>query len=647
GMGAFVGNTPLETIDLPASVNYFEGSAVSDCINLKSINVASGNTNYSSYDGCLYDKAQTTLIRVPEGYGGWDNSGFYGDTRYKSYPEGIPTTLKTIGDYALQNLQNITKIFIPYGVTTIENSAFEYCIKLIYIHIPSSVSSFDTDYAFKGCSALDVINIGKCNPNDAPFTVDASTFEGVPSSCKIRLPIDGVAACKKADYWKNFTITGGGFDFTLWEYDGAVTNKIYYPYRVDDGKLYLCKEIVYSDIDNALYNKLIDYVIPSSATYNGKTYRVVGLDQQCCKGNEHIQKVIMPSTITELKGICDANYVDDLDEGQQFYGCSSLHHIEFSPNIKKIPNSFAEGAHLSWLYLPYGVEDIGHSAFANNTAIQSILIPSSVTHMWANAIYGCSSLKWISTNVEPNVATEAAGTTACGFEGIPKTCRVYVPLGLADKYRNSKISDSQMHWNYFNPDSIKEGAYDIAGNGIAITVTKASTATTMGEGRVVYRPNYTLTTAELGSVIKDYFGRSYRITALSDSCFAGTSTLSEVTFDSTWNGKLTTIPRHAFQRTNALKTFPWADSHMSDLKTIESGAFVEGYLEGEHDLSCLTKLTTIEDKAFFNNLIETMKLPSSLTYIGSKGMGDMVKLKTLVCDNPTPANLGSDVWYNV
>ena len=57
----------FEVSSIPSGVTYIADNAFANCYCLQEISVSSGNSNYSSYDGCLYNGAGTRLILVPGG----------------------------------------------------------------------------------------------------------------------------------------------------------------------------------------------------------------------------------------------------------------------------------------------------------------------------------------------------------------------------------------------------------------------------------------------------------------------------------------------------------------------------------------------------------------------------------------------------
>ncbi len=106
--------------------------------NLRAINVATDNPSYSSVNGVLFDKNQTTLIEYPNGLA---HPGSY----------VIPGGVTTIGGYAFDS-SALTSVTIPESVTNIGHFAF-WISSLGSVAVPGSVTSIG-DSAFGGSTSL-------------------------------------------------------------------------------------------------------------------------------------------------------------------------------------------------------------------------------------------------------------------------------------------------------------------------------------------------------------------------------------------------------------------------------------------------------------------------------------------------------------
>ena len=125
GSNAFYGCSTLSSITIPASCTSISlPSAFAGCDNLGEISVSSGNPNYSSSDGCLYNGAKTRLILVPAG---------------KS-SVSIASSCTTIGSGSFSGASYVTSLTVPDSVTTIEEGAFSNS-GIRTITIPASVTS--------------------------------------------------------------------------------------------------------------------------------------------------------------------------------------------------------------------------------------------------------------------------------------------------------------------------------------------------------------------------------------------------------------------------------------------------------------------------------------------------------------------------
>src|SRR6185436_10391773 len=103
------------SISIPAGVTDIWAPLFDRCTSLMNLFVDAANPNYTSVNGVLFDKAQTTLVRFPAGRGG-------------SYV--IPGGVSSIGFDAFSYSASLTSVTFPGSVTDIDDYAFDYCINL-------------------------------------------------------------------------------------------------------------------------------------------------------------------------------------------------------------------------------------------------------------------------------------------------------------------------------------------------------------------------------------------------------------------------------------------------------------------------------------------------------------------------------------
>ena len=134
GDNAFGSCSGLTSVTIPNSVTSIGGEAFSYCSSLENINVELGNNNYSSIDGILYNKDQTSLLCCPGA----------------KISVTIPNSVTSIGNDAFHGCYGLTSVTIPNSVTSIGNDAFYDCSGLTSVTIPNSVTSIGS-YAFGYC----------------------------------------------------------------------------------------------------------------------------------------------------------------------------------------------------------------------------------------------------------------------------------------------------------------------------------------------------------------------------------------------------------------------------------------------------------------------------------------------------------------
>lgn len=168
GMNAFTGCKSLESVELPSSLVSIKPTSFSNCDCLISIKIDSDNPKYDSRDSCnaVIETAKDTLIIgcknsvIPKSVTSIGKKAF--DACLGLTSIHIPSNVKKIEIGAFSQCLCLKTIQLSEGLQSIGDLAFESCIELTKIVIPSSVTDISKN-AFSDCSGLTEINVDHSN----------------------------------------------------------------------------------------------------------------------------------------------------------------------------------------------------------------------------------------------------------------------------------------------------------------------------------------------------------------------------------------------------------------------------------------------------------------------------------------------------
>ena len=340
----FSGCSSLKTIELPSSLISYDPFAFESCNNLVAINISEDNPYYSSFDGVLYDKAQTNMKVIPQGlteitippsvgtiYPIYDSPNLQSihvseNNPYFSSIDGVVYNKdQTQLIRRMPKNQPIDRYAIPSSVTTIASSAFRDCTGLTSIEIPTSVTCIDG--AFYGCTGLTSIEI------PTSVTCIDGAFYGCTGLTSIEIP-------------SSVTSIDGAFSGCT----GLTSIEIPTSETSIDGAFSGC-------------TGLTSIEIPSSITSIGDwTF-------SRCTGLTSIE---IPSTVTAI-----GDYA--------FNECTSLASVTFEApsSLETIGAQAFYDCNLTTMAIPPSVKEIGSQAFdlRSGHSLDTIVIPHSVETM--------------------------------------------------------------------------------------------------------------------------------------------------------------------------------------------------------------------------------------------------------------------------
>lgn len=236
--GTFEGCKSLESITIPASVSIIDSGIFTNCDSLRTINVAEGNTTYSTVDGCLYQGQ--TLMEYPNAKAEnyvvsscttvIDTKAFQGRNSLKSVV--IPESVDRIYEYAFADCGNLTSVLLPEGFNSIDSYTFNNCTSLSKINIPDSLWQI-CYFAFANCKSLKSIDFPETIQNDSLYLCNRSFYNSGLESVTIPgyvyldyVPFFSCYNLKSVKFESDFYCNYRWMSHIFWNFDDLT---IYYP----------------------------------------------------------------------------------------------------------------------------------------------------------------------------------------------------------------------------------------------------------------------------------------------------------------------------------------------------------------------------------------------------------------------------------
>lgn len=151
GNQVFNSCTSIERIVMPTTLTSFGTNLFASCANLKHVNIPT-NLKSIPYLGSCYILETITLPSNTETIDGTFINC------YNLRVCDIPSTLKTLGNYAFRYCYKLERMTIPSGVTSLPSVLFQNCYKLKELIILGSITKIP-EYSFQNCYELAILQL--------------------------------------------------------------------------------------------------------------------------------------------------------------------------------------------------------------------------------------------------------------------------------------------------------------------------------------------------------------------------------------------------------------------------------------------------------------------------------------------------------
>ncbi len=362
---------------------------------------------------------------------------FYGCNSIKSVV--IPSTVTEINFDAFMNCPNLTSVTIPDSVERLSSSVFQDCTSLTSITIPDSIGMIAVDM-FKNCTSLKTVELP-----DTMTQITQGAFNNCTSLTNINIPY-GVTEIGGYAFW--------GCAFKQINIPNTVTSIGYNAFTQCDNltSIYI-PDSVKSIGTNALgyCDKLTEASLPSGCEYDDTlflgsnkvkiTIRGAGSQQaepmevdyskifqyQTKNGSITItnyigkgtSKLVIPSEI-------DGKPVTEIGDGESAVipEGTSITELVISKGVKRINEGAFDKSSLESVTIPSSVTHLGDLAFYHCSKLKSVTIPNSVTYVGNSAFVHCDSLKSITVPSSVTNLGRYAFSSCVNLESATLDCRI-------------------------------------------------------------------------------------------------------------------------------------------------------------------------------------------------------------------------------
>lgn len=291
--------------------------------------------------------------------------------------------------------ENIIRLQIGEGITSIQAGTFSSCTNLLEITLPSTL-----EYIVNNVFNRSFIGIIR-SQREYPPTIGSNTFQTDKTFCNIIVPEYSKKLYAKADHWKDYdNILQGDEKPEL--ITGSCGENISYSFLPGE---WILKITGTGDMDDTIpWNKHSNYIMDVSFSEG-----ITRIGNYACQNMPRIKKIVVPSTVTAIGSYAFAN--------------AKISEISLSNGLREIGSYAFSGCSTNEISLPETIESIGDYAFSSSL-LQAIVLPESCKALGISVFKDCRQLTTVQL---PNALTVIPNGF---FNGCVKLSSINLPENL-------------------------------------------------------------------------------------------------------------------------------------------------------------------------------------------------------------------------
>jgi len=353
----FDGCRLVTEIVIPKNMTYFDNTSYG-CDSLEKYTVASGNTQYTTIDGVLYNSSKTTLVSVPC------------TVAEESY--AIRTGVTQVNPFAFTSCSFVENIHVPASVEKLGS----LCGGTYKIGTKDNVYENVYDNIFDYCYSLVSITVDEANRyykavDGVLFSKDGKVLVAYPEekqgeSYAVPNSVTAIGMSAMGGNWYLKQLSLPASVEVIQPY--AFQNSYFETIELSEG----LKVIGYGAFSGA---EVVEVIVPDS---------VERIDWRAFQNCRNLESIKLSSSLTKI-------------EQAVFRYCTALQSITIPEGVTEIQNqAFENCRELKEVKLPSTLKSIGRNAF-RNCAMNTIELPDGLQSIDKTAFVGCGDLTIIAS----------------------------------------------------------------------------------------------------------------------------------------------------------------------------------------------------------------------------------------------------------